>query len=119
MELAEQSQLAQIFSFGLQMTITFVAGIMLWTLRIAASKTDTIDWYRANGLRLVIAFFNFWVIAAGLVVVPNFAEFLGSLGLNADRSTVGIAFFIILLFIKTEAKPDHPLEVAVVPRNEE
>ncbi len=104
-----------IFSYGLQMTIVFAIGLGIWTVKVMQSKTDTIAWYNANGLRIGISLLLFWVISAGLVLVPNIAQILGAFGFNADQSAAGIAIVIVGFFLKNEAKPQQPIEVSVVP----
>lgn len=104
-----------ILSYGLQMTITFAIGLGVYTVRVMASKTDTANWYQANGLRIGIALALFWVISAGLVIVPNIAEILGSFGFNADKSAAGIAFVIIGFLIGGESKPVPTRPVDPVP----
>lgn len=105
--------------YGVQMTITFLIGLGVWTIKVMQSKTDTIAWYNANFLRILISFVLFWVISAGLVIVPNIALILGSVGFNADQSAAGIALVIVGFLLKSDAKPQQPLEVAVVPKKEE
>jgi hypothetical protein len=95
METSTTIDFALIFSYGLQMTITFAIGLGLFTIKVLASKTDTLVWYQANGLRIFIALVLFWVISSGLVLVPNIAQILGAFGFNADQSAAGIALVIV------------------------
>jgi hypothetical protein len=94
METINDMDNALIFSYGIQMMIVLLAGLGLWTLKVKMSPTDTIAWYRSNALSIGISFGVCWLISAGLVVVPNFAQVLGGLGFNADQSTAGIALVI-------------------------
>jgi len=107
-----------IFSYGLQMTIVFAIGLGVWTIKVSRSKTDTIAWYDANVLRIGISLVLFWVISAGLVIVPNIASMLGAFGFNADQSAAGIALVIVGFFLKNDASPQQPIEVAVVPQQQ-
>lgn len=109
---------ALIFSYGLQMTIVFAIGLGVWSIKVMRSKTDTIAWFEANMLRIAISLGLFWIISAGLVIVPNIASMLGAFGFNADQSAAGIALVIVGFFLKNEAEPE-PLEVAVVPHRDE
>jgi hypothetical protein len=84
-----------IFSYGVQMTITFLVGLGLYTIKVAMSKTETIAWYRANVLGVAISLVLFWLISAGLVIVPSFANLLGAFGFNADVSPAGIALVVV------------------------
>lgn len=92
-----------ILSYGIQMTIVFLIGLALYTIKVLASKTATAVWYSENGLRIAISLGLFWLISAGLVIVPNFAAILGSWGFNADQSSAGIAIVIVGFLIKTTA----------------
>lgn len=94
-----------IFSYGIQMTIVLLAGLGLWTLKVKMSPTDTANWYKANALSIGISFGVCWLISAGLVVVPNFAQVLGGLGFNADQSTAGIALVIAGFLIGGSVDP--------------
>lgn len=109
---------ALIFSYSLQMTIVFAIGLGVWSIKVMRSKTDTIAWFEANMLRIAISLGLFWIISAGLVIVPNIASMLGAFGFNADQSAAGIALVIVGFFLKNEAEPE-PLEVAVVPHRDE
>ena len=84
-----------IASYGIQMTITFVVGILLYTIRVKMSQTETVVWYKTNALQLAESLVAFWVISAGLVMVANFAKILGAIGFNADQSAAGIALVIV------------------------
>ena len=84
-----------IFSYGLQMTITFLIGLGLYTVKVNLSKTETAEWYKANMVSIIVSFGLFWVISAGLVIVPNIAMILGAFGFNADQSAAGIALVIV------------------------
>jgi hypothetical protein len=115
METTTPTQAALIFSYGLQMTITFLIGLGLYTIKVLVSKVDTLVWYRANGLRIAIAMVLFWVISAGLVLVPNIAGILGAFGFNADQSAAGIALVIVGFLIGGQTlSPPAPLPVELV-----
>lgn len=103
-----------IFSYGLQMTITFLIGLGLYTIKVLVSKVDTLIWYQANALRIGIALFLFWVISAGLVLVPNIASILGAFGFNADQSAAGIALVVVGFLIGGTTQNPTPLPVEVV-----
>jgi hypothetical protein len=94
-----------ILSYGIQMTITFAVGILLYSIRILRSKENTSLWYMEHFLQLSESLIVFWVISAGLVMVPNFAKILGALGFNADQSAAGIAL-VVLGFLITGAEKD-------------
>jgi hypothetical protein len=91
----EPVNFALIFSYGVQMTITFLICLGLWTVKVNMSRTKTAEWYKANALSIAISFGLFWVISAGLVIVPNIAMVLGAIGFNADQSAAGIALVIV------------------------
>lgn len=101
-----------IFSYGIQMTITFLIGLGAYTVKVMMSKTETAEWYQANGLRILVSFGLFWVIAAGLVVVPNIALILGAFGFNADQSAAGIALVIVSFLIGGSGDGVKPLPPA-------
>lgn len=84
-----------IFSYGLQMTIVFAIGLGLYSIKVQVSRVAVTDWYRANALRLGMSLGLFWVISAGLVLVPNIALIFGAFGFNADQSPAGIALVIV------------------------
>lgn len=88
-----------IFSYGLQMTITFLIGIGAYTVKVHLSPQSLAEWFRANAVRLAVSFALFWVISAGLVIVPNIASILGAFGFNADQSAAGIALVIVGLLV--------------------
>lgn len=102
----EPTNYGLIFSYGIQMTITFAIGIGLYTIKVMASRVDTQVWYAANLFRILISLGLFWLISAGLVVVPNIAQILGAFGFNADQSAAGIALVIVGFLIKTESHAD-------------
>lgn len=95
----ETTNYGLIFSYGIQMTITFVAMFLLYFTLIF--KGDVPTFLYKNRLRFLMMLVNFWVLSGGLVAVPGFAQIFGGLGYNADMSTVGIAMLIVLAFIKT------------------
>jgi hypothetical protein len=99
-----------IFSYGIQMTITFAIGLGLYTIKVQVSRTAISDWYQANMIRLAIALVLFWVISAGLVVVPNIATILGAFGFNADQSAAGIALVIVGFLITGSTDPGYSEE---------
>lgn len=96
------------------MTITFLIGLGLYTVRILASRVETLVWYRANSLRIFISLVLFWVISAGLVLVPNIAGILGAFGFNADQSAAGIALVIVASLITGKPVDQEPLSVDIV-----
>jgi hypothetical protein len=61
-----------IFSYGIQMMLVMLAALGIWTLKVQMSRTDTIAWYKTNGLSIGIAVGLCWLISAGLVIVPGF-----------------------------------------------
>lgn len=93
-----------IFSYGIQMMIVFLVGLLLYTISILVGRSETIVWYKANGLRIALCLILFWLISAGLVIVPNFAGILGALGVNADQSTAAIALAIVGMLIKGKTR---------------
>src|SRR5688572_26011058 len=93
-------QLSLIASYGLQMTIVFISGMLLWLTLIIRNEIK--EFLVLNRLRLALVFANFWILSAGLVLVPNFALVFGGFGFNADQSTAGIAVLIMLAFMKAE-----------------
>ena len=95
------------------MTIVFVGGLLLILTLILQSKEAIRDFLKTNDLRIGLILLNFWIISAGLVIVPNFAQLFGALGYNADQSTIGIALLIVLAFVKgssSEKKPEPPAD---------
>lgn len=84
-----------IFNYGVQMTITFLICLGLWTVKVNMSRTKTAEWYKANLQSIIISVALFWLISAGLVIVPNIAMVLGAIGFNADQSAAGIALVIV------------------------
>ncbi len=86
---------ALIASYGVQMTLVLSIGLLLWTLKVKMSPTNTRAWYKANGQSILISLGLCWLISAALVIVPNFAQVLGGLGFNADASTAGIALVVV------------------------
>lgn len=97
----EPTNYGLILTYGIQMTITFAIGLGIYTVKVMSSRVDTTTWYAANGLRILVSLVLFWVISAGLVVVPNIAQILGAFGFNADQSAAGIALVIVGFLIKT------------------
>lgn len=89
------------------MTVTFLVGIGLYTLKVAASSVQTLDWFFANSHRIVISLVLFWLISTALVIVPNFALILGSFGFNADQSAAGIAIVIVGFLIGGQTTPEE------------
>lgn len=106
-----------IFSYGIQMTITFLIGLGLYTVKVLVSKTDTFVWYQTQGLRITICFVLFWVISSGLVLVPNIAQILGAFGFNADQSAAGIAIVIIGFLIGGDQKWNAAKPVDPIPNH--
>lgn len=96
-----------IFSYGVQMTLVFVAGLLLFTTLVMKNE-HVAPFYYDNRLRLTLIFANFWVIAAGLVTVPQFSSIFGSLGFNAEQSPVGIAIVVILAFLRVKTPTETP-----------
>jgi succinate-acetate transporter protein len=84
-----------ILNYGVQMTITFLICLGLWTVKVNMLRTKTAEWYQANLLSISISFGLFWVISAGLVIVPNIAMLSEHIGFNADQSAAGIALVIV------------------------
>jgi 3-hydroxy-3-methylglutaryl CoA synthase len=99
-----------IFSYGVQMTLTFLICLGIYTVKVQVSKTDTADWYATNALRLSIGFVLLWLISAGLVIVPNIAMVLGAFGFNADQSAAGIALVIVAFFFKPGAATEEEID---------
>jgi len=97
-----------IFSYGVQMTLTFAIVLGIYTVRVLVSPTHVTTWYRTNAARIAASVATFWLIAAGLVVVPNIAEILGSFGFNADQSAAGIALAISGYLLSTTPGPAKP-----------
>lgn len=105
-------QYALIGSYGLQMTITLLLVLVAWTLKVLASKTDTISWYSTNALRIIISLGLCWLIAAGLVIVPGISIVLGGIGFNADQGTAAIAVTIAGFLVKKNVSPgDKPISL--------
>lgn len=99
-----------IFSYGIQMMLLMLTGLGMWTLKVRMSRTDTIAWYKTNGLSIGIAIGLCWLVSSGLVIVPGFATILGGFGFNADQSTAGIALVIIGFLINGSADPVRPTQ---------
>lgn len=107
----ELTQWGLIVDYGIDMTLVFIIGLGAWTVKVMQSKTDTMAWYQANGVRILISLVLFWVISAGLVLVPNIAQILGAFGFNADQSAAGIALVIVSFFLNSEAdRPAKPID---------
>lgn len=94
-------------TYGVQMTITYIIGVLAYLVKVMQSRTDTWTWVRNNVWRLFISLALMWIISIGLVIVPNLAQLFGSLGFNADQGTVGIAVMVLGFLIKSvdEVKP--------------
>ncbi len=114
-----QTDYALIFSYGIQMTITFLIGLGLYTVKVLASKVDTAIWYQANGLRIAICLFLFWVISAGMVLVPNIASMLGAFGFAADQSAAGIALVVVGFLIGGSSGNTSKVEVELTNKTDE
>lgn len=99
-----------IFSYGIQMTVTFLVGLGLYTLKVSVSRVQITDWYRAQLHRIVISLVVFWLISTALVIVPNFAQILGSFGFNADASAAGIALVVVGFLIGGQTTPEDEVE---------
>ncbi len=108
-----------IFSYGIQMTITFLIGLGLYTIKILASQIETAIWYRANALRLAVCLGLFWIISSGLVLVPNIAGILGAFGFNADQSAAGIALVIVGLVVGGTGTNPPKVEVEISQKTEQ
>ena len=106
-----------IFSYGLQMTITFLIGLGLYTVRILVSQVETMIWYRANALRIGVCLGLFWLISAGLVLVPNIASILGAFGFNADQSAAGIALVVVGLIVGGTGTTPPKVEVEITKKD--
>lgn len=94
-----------IFDYGVQMTLTFAIGLALYSIRVHLSTADTASWYKSQAHRIVIALVLFWLLSAGLVVVPNLAQILGAFGFNADQSAAGIAIVVVGFLIGGSSLP--------------
>lgn len=101
----ESTNYSLIFNYGLQMTLTFAIGLALYSIRVHLKTTDTVEWYRGQAHRIVISLVLFWLLSAGLVVVPNLAQILGAFGFNADQSAAGIAIVIVGFLIGGSSLP--------------
>lgn len=99
-----------IFSYGVQMTLVFVASLVLYaTLFLPNSEIRA--FFENNAARLGLILGNFWIISAGLVTVPQFASLFGAFGFNAEQSPFGIALVITLAFLKLKLPvPEQPTE---------
>lgn len=93
-----------IVSYAVQMLIVFMVGLVLYTVSVLRTKEDMAMWYQANAMRVLLSIGLFGLIGAGLVIVPNFASILGSLGFNADQSAAGIALVVVGMLIKTKTE---------------
>lgn len=87
----EPTNFGLIFNYGIQMMLAFAIAVGVYTVTVLRTTDVMSAWYRTNGVRLAICVVLFWVISAGLVIVPNIATILGSLGFAADQSAAGIA----------------------------
>lgn len=96
-----------ILVYGREMTLTYFIGTCAYLAKVMQSKTDTMSWVRGNLYRLTISLALMWLISFGLVIVPNLAGLFGSLGFNADQSTVGIAAMVLGFIIKTTDEVKH------------
>jgi hypothetical protein len=101
------------FQFFYQMLGTFLFLLAAYTIKVLASRVETKAWYYENSLRLGITVALFAIVSFNLVAIPNFADMLGSIGLNAERSTVAIAVLITSWTVKntTEVALSNPASI--------
>lgn len=95
----------QIFTYGIEMTVTLLLAFGLYLLRVRLSPTDTKDWIMSNGLMLFISFAVAWLLAFGIVFSPNISAILGAIGFNASQSAAAMALVIAGFTIGTTAEP--------------
>lgn len=98
-----------IFSYGTQMTVTFLIGLAIYSVRVHFTQNDLTAWIAVNMHRILVAFGLFWLMSTALVIVPNVAQILGAFGFNADQSAAGIAIVIVGLLVGGH-QPELPKE---------
>jgi hypothetical protein len=95
-------------TYGLQMTITLLILLGVWSLKVAVSDTDTLTWLKANKQRISVCLGLCWLVAAGMVAVPGIAIVLGGFGFDADKGTAAMALVLAGFIMKRSNAPDIP-----------